>query len=154
MHLAWKVEEMNHRHPIQVDALAVDMQQHKVIDAVHFQDFPLSAKLTRWGVDMHIGVLFGWVNQLLLVISALGILAIILLAYRAWWSYSRPIQTIQSFNENLKRLWQQRNLKPLMLLSVAMVVLYCLVPIWVLSIVLFHAVFALVQLYQHFKRPS
>ena len=153
MHLAWKVEEMNHRHPIQVDALAVDMQQHKVIDAVHFQDFPLSAKLTRWGVDMHIGVLFGWVNQLLLVISALGILAIILLAYRAWWSYSRPIQTIQSFNENLKRLWQQRNLKPLMLLSVAMVVLYCLVPIWVVSIVLFHAVFAMLQLYQHFKRP-
>ncbi len=39
-----------------------------VIDRTRFADFPLMAKLTRWGVDFHMGVLFGLPNQLLLIV--------------------------------------------------------------------------------------
>ena len=145
------VEEMNHRHPIQVDALAVDITQQKVIDQVHFKDFPMSAKLTRWGVDMHIGVLFGWSNQLILVLSALGILVITAFAYRAWWSYSRPAESIQQLNKSLLQLWQQAHVLPLSLLIISLVLLYFLVPVWVVSVVVLHAIFAIGQLLKHMK---
>ncbi|MCJ8161231.1 PepSY-associated TM helix domain-containing protein [Acinetobacter zhairhuonensis] len=148
---AWTVEEINHRHPIQIDALAVDIAQQKVIDQVHFKDFPLSAKLTRWGVDMHIGVLFGWWNQLILVLSALGILMITAFAYRAWWSYSRPAESIQQLNKSLSQLWQQGNLLPLSILIMSLVLLYFLVPVWVVSIVVLHIIFAVGQLFKQIK---
>lgn len=148
---AWMVEEMNHRHPIQVDALAVDITQQKVIDQVHFKDFPVSAKLTRWGVDMHIGVLFGWWNQLILVLSALGILVITAFAYRAWWSYSRPAESIQQLNKSLLQLWQQAHVLPLSLLIISLVLLYFLVPVWVVSVVVLHAIFAIGQILKHMK---
>ncbi|MGY5392481.1 PepSY-associated TM helix domain-containing protein [Acinetobacter sp. NigerLNRRAM0016] len=148
---AWMVEEMNHRHPIQVDALAVDITQQKVIDLVHFKDFPVSAKLTRWGVDMHIGVLFGWWNQLILVLSALGILVITAFAYRAWWSYSRPAESIQQLNKSLLQLWQQAHVLPLSLLIISLVLLYFLVPVWVVSVVVLHAIFAIGQILKHMK---
>ena len=38
-----------------------------MVDEVRFADYPLMAKLTRWGIDAHMGVLFGVANQLLLV---------------------------------------------------------------------------------------
>lgn len=148
---AWTVEEMNHRHPIQIDALAVDIAQQKVVDQVHFKDFPLSAKLTRWGVDMHIGVLFGWWNQLILVLSALGILVITAFAYCAWWSYSRPAESIQQLNKSLVQLWQQGNLLPLSILTMSLVLLYFLVPVWVVSVVVLHIIFAVGQFFKQIK---
>jgi uncharacterized iron-regulated membrane protein len=39
----------------------------QVLDRTRFDDFPLMAKLTRWGVDFHMGILFGLANQLLLI---------------------------------------------------------------------------------------
>ena len=74
---AWIVEEIDRGWPTQVDSVAIDLQQQRVIDHVDFEQFPLVAKLTRWGVDAHMGVLFGWPNQLLLVLFALGLCAAI-----------------------------------------------------------------------------
>ena len=39
---------------------------------VRFADYPMLAKLTRWGIDAHTGVLFGIVNQLVLMALALA----------------------------------------------------------------------------------
>ena len=64
---AWTVNEIDRRWPTQVDAVAIDGATMQVVDRTRFADFPLMAKLTRWGVDFHMGVLFGLVNQLLLV---------------------------------------------------------------------------------------
>jgi len=110
---AWSIEEMNHRWPIQIDALAVDMSTQHIIDHLRFSDFPLSAKLTRWGVDLHIGVLFGWLNQVLLVLSA----AIILLVL----------------------IWQQwkncNQFQKIIYISI-LFGLYFLLPVWTISVVL------------------
>ena len=62
---AWTVAEIQRKWPTQADNIAIDMHEHKVIDKLAFKDYSLVAKLTRWGVDAHIGVLFGWVNQLI-----------------------------------------------------------------------------------------
>ncbi|HEX8869328.1 MAG TPA: PepSY-associated TM helix domain-containing protein, partial [Lentzea sp.] len=54
---AWKVAEIEKGLPTQVDSVAVHGDQ--VVSSVKFADYPLAAKLTRWGIDAHMGVLFG-----------------------------------------------------------------------------------------------
>lgn len=132
---AWSIEEMNHRAPIQIDAIAVDMSQHKIVDRLRFDKFPLSAKLTRWGVDLHIGVLFGKLNQAVLVISGLMIMLLIIYAYRAWWSRQHPLQMMQHANQSMHQLWQNSSVLTRLLAIIAMIGLYFLVPVWVLSVV-------------------
>lgn len=82
---AWKVKEIDRRWPTQVDAVAVDAQQMSVVDRVTFSEYPLAAKLTRWGIDAHMGVLFGLPNQLILVTFALGICVMVVWGYMMWW---------------------------------------------------------------------
>jgi uncharacterized iron-regulated membrane protein len=54
------VNEIDRRWPTQVDAVAIDGATMQVVDRTHFADFPLMAKLTRWGVDFHMGILLVW----------------------------------------------------------------------------------------------
>ncbi|HID8743896.1 TPA: PepSY-associated TM helix domain-containing protein [Enterobacter mori] len=97
---AWTVTEIDRSWPTQVDAVAVDPNTMQVIDSTRFEDFPLMAKLTRWGVDFHMGILFGLVNQLLLVAFGLALCVLIILGYRMWWmrrparSAANPVQTL------------------------------------------------------------
>jgi uncharacterized iron-regulated membrane protein len=82
---AWTVTEIERSWPTQVDAVAIDGAIGSVVDEVRFSDYPLIAKLARWGIDAHMGVLFGWVNQLVLVAFGLGLITLIVLGYRMWW---------------------------------------------------------------------
>ncbi|WP_296241855.1 PepSY-associated TM helix domain-containing protein [uncultured Enterobacter sp.] len=97
---AWTVTEIDRSWPTQVDAVAVDPNTMQVIDRTRFEDFPLMAKLTRWGVDFHMGILFGLVNQLLLVAFGLTLCVLIIWGYRMWWmrrpakSHANPVQTL------------------------------------------------------------
>lgn len=97
---AWTVTEIDRRWPTQVDAVAVDPHSMQVMDSTRFADFPLMAKLTRWGVDFHMGILFGLVNQLLLIAFGTALCVLILWGYRMWWmrrpanSAVNPVQTL------------------------------------------------------------
>ncbi|ROP49832.1 putative iron-regulated membrane protein [Enterobacter sp. BIGb0383] len=97
---AWTVTEIDRSWPTRVDAVAIDGSRMTVIDRTRFADFPLMAKLTRWGVDFHMGVLFGWPNQILLIIFGLGLCVSILFGYRMWWirrptgSAASPVRTL------------------------------------------------------------
>ena len=97
---AWTVTEIDRSWPTQVDAVAVDPNTMQVIDSTRFEDFPLMAKLTRWGVDFHMGILFGLANQLLLVAFGLALCVLIIWGYRMWWmrrparSAANPVQTL------------------------------------------------------------
>lgn len=93
---AWTVSEIDRSWPTRVDAVAVDGSRMQVIDRTRFETFPLMAKLTRWGVDFHMGVLFGWPNQALLIVFGIGLCAAILFGYRMWWVRrpSAPVKTL------------------------------------------------------------
>jgi len=80
---AWTVTEIKRSWPTQVDAVAIDGDT--VVDEVRFADYPFMAKLARWGIDAHMGVLFGVANQLVLVAFGLGMITLIVLGYRMWW---------------------------------------------------------------------
>lgn len=80
----WTVAEIDRSWPTQVDTVAVDPQTMTVSDKVLFSDYPFAAKLARWGIDAHMGVLFGLANQLILAAIALGLAAIIIWGYIMW----------------------------------------------------------------------
>jgi uncharacterized iron-regulated membrane protein len=82
---AWTVAEIKPSWPTEVDSVAIDAATGAVVDEVRFADYPLVAKLARWGIDAHMGLLFGWVNQLVLVAFGVGMITLIVLGYRMWW---------------------------------------------------------------------
>ncbi|MEB6380020.1 PepSY domain-containing protein [Leclercia adecarboxylata] len=101
---AWTVTEIDRSWPTQVDAVAVDPASLQVIDQTRFTDYPLMAKLTRWGVDFHMGVLFGLPNQLVLIAFGLALCVMIVWGYRMWWM-RRPRQTATDPAQTLYQSW-------------------------------------------------
>ncbi|QYF72860.1 PepSY domain-containing protein [Cryobacterium sp. PAMC25264] len=82
---AWVVQEIQRSFPTEVDSVAVDGSTLRVTDRVDFADFNLAAKLTRWGIDTHMGTMFGLANQLILIATALGLAAMVGWGYLMWW---------------------------------------------------------------------
>ncbi|GAA0486185.1 membrane protein [Paractinoplanes deccanensis] len=82
---AWKVAQNDSLWPVRQDSVAVDATAGTVTDRVNFADWPLLAKLTSWGVNAHMGLLFGLPNQILLAALAIGLLCVIVWGYRMWW---------------------------------------------------------------------
>jgi uncharacterized iron-regulated membrane protein len=79
------VQEIQRSFPTEVDAVAVDGATLTVTDRVDFADFTLAAKLARWGIDTHMGTMFGLANQLVLIVTALGLVAMVSWGYLMWW---------------------------------------------------------------------
>lgn len=82
---AWTVTEIERHWPTQADAVAINPTNVEIVDHVRFSQYPLAAKLTRWGIDAHMGILFGLPNQLLLAAFGIGLCVMILWGYRMWW---------------------------------------------------------------------
>ncbi|MGW7256595.1 PepSY-associated TM helix domain-containing protein [Streptomyces sp. NPDC054834] len=94
---AYVVRQVQRSWPEKQDAVAVDPATGQVTDVLRFDDHPVLAKLTRWGIDLHTGILFGIVNQIALALLALALILLILWGYRMWWqrgrgsAFGRPI---------------------------------------------------------------
>lgn len=102
--VGWVVTEIDQRWPLKVDAVAINPSNFNILDKVDFAHYPLAAKLTRWGVSAHMGVLFGWPNQLLLGLFAVGLCVMIGFGYRLWW-LRRPDMDRQHPAETLFSCW-------------------------------------------------
>ena len=83
---AWVVREYDRSWPTQVDTVALHPDTLAVISRADFAEFTLIPKLVRWGIDAHMGVLFGWPNQLLMAVVATGLLVTIVYGYQMWWT--------------------------------------------------------------------
>ncbi|MFF7474729.1 PepSY domain-containing protein [Streptomyces sp. NPDC008092] len=94
---AYVVRQVQRSWPEKQDSVAVDPSTGEVTDVLRFADYPVLAKLTRWGIDLHTGILFGLVNQLVLALLALSLILLIVWGYRMWWqrgrgsAFGRPI---------------------------------------------------------------
>jgi len=136
---AWTVNEIDRRWPTQVDSVAVDAQNNSVIDKVAFADFGLLAKLTRWGVDAHMGVLFGVANQLVLVLSGGGLCVMIVMGYRMWW-LRRPQSGQISPLDTLLGCWQPLSISARFLLLVVTAVAAVCLPVMGVSLLVLLAI--------------
>ncbi|CAN5444566.1 PepSY domain-containing protein [soil metagenome] len=81
----WLVLENKRDWPTRSDAISVDPDSGTVTDRVNAADWPFLAKLTNWAIDAHMGVLFGLANQIVLALTAIGLIVIVLRGYRMWW---------------------------------------------------------------------
>lgn len=82
---AWVVQEIQRKFPTEVDSVAINGDTLEVVDRTDFKNFSLAAKLTRWGIDTHMGQQFGVVNQIVLVVTVLGIATMVVFGYLMWW---------------------------------------------------------------------
>ncbi|QUG77233.1 PepSY domain-containing protein [Erwinia sp. E602] len=129
----WKVGEIDHRWPVQVDSVAVDPNSNRVLDKVEFKDFGLLARLTRWGVDAHMGVLFGLANQLAMAAFGLGLCLMIIIGYRMWW-LRRPQSGRLSPLDTLAGCWQPLSTGPRFLLLVVTAIVAFSLPVMGISL--------------------
>lgn len=101
---AYVVNQIQRSWPEKQDAVAVDPATGEVTDVLRFADYPVLAKLTRWGIDAHSGVLFGIVNQIVLMALALSLILLIVWGYRMWWQRGKD----RTFGRPIPRgAWQQ-----------------------------------------------
>lgn len=131
---AWTVTEIDRSWPTRVDAVSVDPHSFGIVDRVQFASFPLVAKLTRWGVDAHMGVLFGLPNQLILAAFGLGLCVMIVLGYRLWW-LRRPAVTDSA--QTLLAAWQAVSLTGKIVSGLAALLLGYALPVMGLSLLVF-----------------
>jgi uncharacterized iron-regulated membrane protein len=80
------VTEIDKPYRMTTNAATVDPTHLTVTDAVDFaRDYSVIAKLADWGIRAHMGVLFGLLNQVLLLGIAAALLTVMLRGYRMWW---------------------------------------------------------------------
>nr|WP_308288186.1 PepSY-associated TM helix domain-containing protein [Streptomyces corallincola] len=86
------VKENTRSWPERHDSVAVDPATGKITARTNWADYPLLAKMTNWGIDAHMGLLFGLANQIVLALLAIALIAMTLWGYRMWW-LRRPTRT-------------------------------------------------------------
>ncbi|WP_128380734.1 PepSY-associated TM helix domain-containing protein [Streptomyces cavernae] len=130
------VKQVQRSWPEKQDAVAVDPTTGEVTDVLRFADYPVLAKLTRWGIDAHTGTLFGIANQLVLMALALALILLIVWGYRMWWQRGRG----RTFGRPIPRgAWQQVPPQILVPLPAAVAVLGYFVPLLGIPLVAFIA---------------
>lgn len=89
------VTEIDAPYRLTTDAAAVDTATMTVTSVVDYdRDYSTVAKLADWGIRGHMGLLFGWLNELLLFGVAGALVTVVVRGYRMWWQ-RRPTRGSQ-----------------------------------------------------------
>ncbi|MGW0122485.1 PepSY-associated TM helix domain-containing protein [Streptomyces sp. NPDC003327] len=127
------VKETDTQYPVQLDSVAVNPADGAVLDSLRFADYPVLAKLTRFGIDTHTGVFLGLFNQLALAALALCLILLILWGYRMWW-LRRPGRPVA------RGAWRKVPVTLLLPLAAGTALVAWFVPLLGVSLLLFLAV--------------
>ncbi|MFJ2770654.1 PepSY-associated TM helix domain-containing protein [Streptomyces sp. NPDC087300] len=134
---AYVVKQVQRSWPEKQDSVAVNPADGQVTEVLRFDDYPVLAKLSRWGIDAHSGSLFGLVNQIALAALAVALILLIVLGYRMWWRRGRG----NSFGQPMARgAWQDVPAYVLVPLLAMIAVLGYFVPLLGISLAAFLAV--------------
>ncbi|QRY63348.1 PepSY domain-containing protein [Gordonia sp. PDNC005] len=82
---AYTVAEVRRPWQFSPDTVAVDPASDRVVSENRFADWPLAARASNLAIALHMGLLFGVANQIVLFLLAAALVAMIVLGYRAWW---------------------------------------------------------------------
>lgn len=93
---AFAVKERRLSGTLTADAAAVDGATGTVTDRLPYSEWPFMAKMANWGIQLHMGLMFGVLNQLLLLAAAIGLITVIVRGYLMWWQ-RRPTATARIF---------------------------------------------------------
>lgn len=129
------------------DSIAIDGSSGQVTDVLRFAQWPLAAKLTSWGIQLHMGLQFGLLNQLALAALAVALVSVIVRGYVMWWR-RRPTRGSDWAVGRPPRRGALRSVHPLLAIGIltATVAVGYFVPLLGLSLLAFLLVDALVAL--------
>ncbi|MGX1884756.1 PepSY-associated TM helix domain-containing protein [Streptomyces sp. NPDC055287] len=135
------VKETDAQFPVHLDSVAVDPADGRVMDELRFADYPLLAKLTRFGIDAHTGVFLGLANQLALAALAFALIMLIVWGYRMWWLRRPTKERRLSAGRPMPRgAWRKVPVTALLPLAALTVLAGWFVPLLGISLLVFLAV--------------
>lgn len=150
----WQVSEDHRRWPERQDAVAVNRAGTAVTDVSRFDDWPIGAKLTSWGIDAHMGLLFGLANQLVLAALAIAVLTLIVLGYRMWWQRRPKHATRLRPGKPVPRgAWRHLPWPTLLPIAVVVVAIGWFVPLLGITLVAFLLLDGLIGLARRMRSP-
>ncbi|MGQ4599153.1 PepSY domain-containing protein [Nocardia sp. R6R-6] len=153
---AFAVKERRIPGTYTVDAVAIDGATGAVTDRLAYADWPLMAKLTNWGIQFHMGLMFGLLNQLLLLAAMIGLITVIVRGYLLWWR-RRPTRDAGRFamgRAPRRGAWRQSTPWLVVPLFGAALVVGWFVPLVGLSLLAFLAVDLLIGLLRRVRATS
>ncbi|MER5934669.1 PepSY domain-containing protein [Streptomyces sp. NPDC002054] len=132
------IKERDKQVPVHFDAVAVDPADGRVMDELRFADYPLLAKLTRFGIDLHMGTTFGLVNQLALAGLAVAVMFLVFWGYRMWW-LRRPTKdrTLSVGRAQPRGAWRRLPVTVLLPLAAVVALVGWFIPMLGLSLLAF-----------------
>jgi len=132
---AWFIREIERKFPPKVDSITIHPQSFEVLDSAYFKDFNLMAKLTRYGIDFHMGNLFGVFNQILLTLSGCAIIYLIISGYKI---YFRRLKAKKLFapNNNLIEIFKRQPMANKLLIASTIAILCYFLPLLAISLML------------------
>ncbi|WP_405680026.1 MULTISPECIES: PepSY-associated TM helix domain-containing protein [unclassified Streptomyces] len=141
------VKEKDKQVPVHLDSVAIDPADGRVMDELPFADYPLLAKMTRFGIDLHMGLTFGLVNQLALAALAVALMLLVFWGYRMWW-LRRPTKDrkLSVGRAQPRGAWRKLPVSVLLPLAAVTAVVGWFVPMLGISLVAFLAVDVLLGL--------
>ncbi|NEW41004.1 PepSY domain-containing protein [Nocardia cyriacigeorgica] len=121
---AFSIKERRMPGTYSVDAVAVDGATGSITARLPYADWPLMAKLSNWGIQFHMGLMFGLINQVLLLAVMIGLITVIVRGYLLWWR-RRPTRDDGTFavGKPPQRGWLRRSPLVLIVPLVAVTVL-------------------------------
>lgn len=135
------VKETDTQFPVHLDSAAVDPADGRVVDTLRFADYPLLAKLTRFGIDAHTGVFLGLPNQLALAAVAFALIMLIVWGYRMWWLRRPTKERRLSAGRPMPRgAWRKAPVTALLPLAALTALVGWFVPLLGISLLVFLAV--------------
>lgn len=107
---AWMVREYDRSTPTQVDTVAIDPRSMTITSRADFDTFTIIPKLIRWGIDIHMGIKFGVINQIVMVVLGSALCLAIVYGYRLWWmrrpAAGAPARTLLKAWQALSPVWK------------------------------------------------
>jgi uncharacterized iron-regulated membrane protein len=147
---AWLISEIERTLPTNVDAVGIDPISLKAVSRIKFQDFSIMAKLTRWGIDLHMGSLFGLLNQILLVIISVAIAMLIISGYLMW--FKRKGWRI-ALHSN-RSLWREFTYQPKgnkILIATVVLIIGIILPVFLVSLFVFVSIEELIYIVMFYQ---
>ncbi|MGW6708864.1 PepSY-associated TM helix domain-containing protein [Streptomyces sp. NPDC054956] len=135
------VKEQDKQVPVHLDAVSVDPADGRIMDEVRFADYPVLAKLTRFGIDLHMGLTLGLANQIALAVLAVLVMFMVVWGYRMWW-LRRPTKDLRlsAGRAQPRGAWRKLPVTVLLPLAAATAVVGWFLPLLGISLLVFLAV--------------
>jgi uncharacterized iron-regulated membrane protein len=68
-----------------VRVVHLDRYSGSVLADIRYDDYGIAGRATEWGISIHTGRQFGWINQFVMLAGCLSIVALAVSAAVMWW---------------------------------------------------------------------